>query len=59
MSQENVEIDKRGVDAYNRLDGVQVNPALGMLAELRGGRISRLRTYLDHDEALKAASVAE
>ncbi len=37
--------------------GVPVDSSLGMVFDLRGGMISRIRGYLDHDEALRAAGM--
>jgi ketosteroid isomerase-like protein len=39
--------------------GGRVDEAMGQLFDFRGGRISRVRTYLDHDDALKAAGLEE
>jgi ketosteroid isomerase-like protein len=39
--------------------GVPVDAWLGMVFDFRGGLISRIRGYLDHDEALRAAGLAE
>jgi ketosteroid isomerase-like protein len=38
--------------------GVPVDSSLGMVFDFRGGAISRIRGYLDHDEALEAAGLA-
>jgi ketosteroid isomerase-like protein len=35
--------------------GVPVDAALGMVFDLRGGKIARIRGYLDHADALEAA----
>jgi ketosteroid isomerase-like protein len=37
--------------------GVPVDASLGMVFDLRGGMISRIRGYLDHGEALRAAGL--
>ena len=37
--------------------GVPVDSSLGMVFDLRGGMICRIRGYLDHDEALRAAGM--
>jgi ketosteroid isomerase-like protein len=39
--------------------GVPVDASLGMVFDLRGGLISRIRGYLDHAEALEAAGLSE
>lgn len=39
--------------------GVPVDAALGMVFNFRGGTISRIRGYLDHGEALRAAGLSE
>ena len=39
--------------------GVPVDSSLGMVFDLRGGAISRIRGYLDHAEALEAAGLSE
>jgi ketosteroid isomerase-like protein len=39
--------------------GVPVDAWLGMVFDFRGGMISRIRGYLDHAEALRAAGLAE
>jgi ketosteroid isomerase-like protein len=47
-------LEGRGVGS-----GVPVDAALGMVFDLRGGMISRIRGYLDHAEALRAAGLPE
>jgi ketosteroid isomerase-like protein len=42
-----------------RRSGVLVEVNLGTLFELKGGRVVRMRTYLDPAEALEAAGLAE
>jgi ketosteroid isomerase-like protein len=42
-----------------RAGGVPVESRVGAVWELRGGKIWRLRAYLDPDEALKAAGLEE
>ena len=37
--------------------GVPVDASLGMVFDFRGGAISRIRGYLDHAEALRAAGL--
>jgi ketosteroid isomerase-like protein len=39
--------------------GVPVDSSLGMVFDLRGGKIARIRGYLEHGEALRAARMAE
>ena len=47
-------LEGRGVGS-----GVPVDAPLGMVFDLRGGMISRIRGYLDHAEALEAAGLLE
>lgn len=42
-------------EGRGRDSGVEVDSPLGMVIEFRDGRISRVRSYLDHDEASHAA----
>ncbi|MEA2153323.1 MAG: uncharacterized protein QOI18_1556 [Solirubrobacteraceae bacterium] len=42
-----------------RTSGVPNDSPWGGVYDLRGGKISRIRTYLDHDEALRAAGLSE
>jgi ketosteroid isomerase-like protein len=39
--------------------GVPVESSLGMVFDFRGGAISRIRGYLDHAEALRAAGLSQ
>jgi ketosteroid isomerase-like protein len=39
--------------------GVPVDSSLGMVFDFRGAAISRIRGYLDHGEALRAAGVSD
>jgi ketosteroid isomerase-like protein len=39
--------------------GVPVDSSLGMVFDFRAGEVARIRGYLDHDEALQAAGVAQ
>ena len=41
-----------------RTSGVPNDSPWGGVYELRGGKVSRIRTYLDHDEALRAAGLS-
>ena len=47
------------LDGRGRTSGVPVSAPLDILFDLRGGRISRMHSFLDHDEALRAAGLAE
>jgi ketosteroid isomerase-like protein len=42
-----------------RSSQVEVDTAYTMITEFREGRIARSRSYLDHDEALRAAGLEE
>ena len=42
-----------------RSSGVPVDSSLGMVFDFRGGAISRIRGYLDHAEALRAAGMSD
>lgn len=44
-------------EGRGRGSGVEVDAPLGFVVEFRGGKISYVRTYLDHDESLRAAGV--
>jgi len=46
-------------DGRGRGSRVEVDMPLGVIYDFRDGRISRVRTYLDHGEALRAAGLAE
>ena len=43
------------VEALGPGSGAQVQSAMGQVYDFRAGKISRIRTYLDHAAALKAA----
>jgi ketosteroid isomerase-like protein len=72
MSQRNVEIVARAIDAFSRGRCRDVRTAhdtgdrmedrtgrpVGAVWELRDGKIWRLRAYLDHAEALRTAGLA-
>lgn len=47
------------LEGWGKISGVQVVEALGMVFDFRGGRILRIRGFLDHGEALRAAGLAE
>ena len=70
ISEQAVETVERVVEAFNRRDVDMIAafvaadfewlPAMpGWDVEFRGGKISRLRGYLDHGEALRAAGLSE
>jgi ketosteroid isomerase-like protein len=42
-----------------RASGVALDVALDVLYDVRGGRISRMHSYLDHAEALRAAGLSD
>jgi ketosteroid isomerase-like protein len=42
-----------------RGSGVPVDAPIGMVFECRGGKISRIRSFLDHREAMRAAGLAK
>jgi ketosteroid isomerase-like protein len=42
-----------------RGSGVRVDAPIGGVLDLRDGKIARLRSYLDHGEALRAAGLSE
>jgi ketosteroid isomerase-like protein len=48
-----------GLRGCGKNSGVTVEASLGMVFDLRGGGISRIRGYLDHGEALRAAGLPE
>ena len=48
-----------GLRGRGKGSGVPVNASLGMLFDFRDGQISRIRGFLGHDEALRAAGLAE
>ena len=47
------------LEARGRGSGVPVDASLGMVFDFRGGAISRIRGYLDHAQALRAAGQSE
>lgn len=47
------------LEGRGRTSGVQVVESLGMVFDFRDREISRIRGYLDHGEALRAAGVPE
>ena len=44
---------------FGRGGGVPVESPVGAVFDLRGGRIRRMRAYLDHDEAIAIANLQE
>jgi ketosteroid isomerase-like protein len=56
MSQENVEIVRRGFKAYVR-GGVEVDARSYQVHTLREGKLVRMDEYMDRDEALEAAGL--
>ena len=42
------------LEGLGKTSGVPVDSPLGMVFDFRGGTISRIRGFLDHDEALRA-----
>jgi ketosteroid isomerase-like protein len=46
-------------EGRGRDSGVLVDSPQGIVYDLRAGKIWRIRAFLDHDEALRAAGVAE
>ena len=47
------------LEARGKTSGVPVDAPLGMVFELRDGAISRIRGFLDHADALRAAGLRE
>ena len=47
------------VEGRGRGSGVKVDTPYGTISDFRGGKISRIRTYLDHGETLRAAGLSE
>ena len=47
------------VEGRGRSSGVEVDTPLGAVIEFRGGKMSRVRGYLDHGEALRAAGLSQ
>jgi ketosteroid isomerase-like protein len=45
-------------EGRGRGSGVEVDAPLGFVVEFRGGKMSFVRTYLDHDESLRAAGLS-
>lgn len=47
------------LEARGKGSGVPVTGRQAFICDFRGGKISRVRSYLDHGEALRAAGLAE
>jgi ketosteroid isomerase-like protein len=47
------------LEGRGRVSGVPVKAPLDILYDFHDGRISRMHSYLDHDEALRAAGLPE
>ena len=47
------------LEARGRSSGVPVSAPLDILYDLRDGKISRMHSYLDHGEALRAVGLSE
>jgi ketosteroid isomerase-like protein len=47
------------LEGRGRVSGVPVSAALDVLYDIRGGKISRMRSFLDHNDALHAAGLEE
>jgi ketosteroid isomerase-like protein len=47
------------LEGRGRASGVPVSAALDMIFDVRGRKISRMRSFLDHSAALKAAGLDE
>jgi ketosteroid isomerase-like protein len=46
-----------GLRGRGKNSGVTVDESLGMVFDLRGGKVSRIRGFLDHDEAIRASQL--
>src|SRR5438876_1206523 len=47
------------LEGRGRGSGVEIDAPLGLVDDFRHGKISRVRAYLDHGEALRAAGLTE
>ena len=47
------------LDGRGRVSGAPVSTRLDILYDLRDGKISRMHSFLNHDEAMRAAGLAE
>jgi hypothetical protein len=50
---------KSYLEARGKASGVQVDTPVAVVFDFRDDRCSRARTYLDHDEALRAVGLAD
>ncbi|HMD51734.1 MAG TPA: nuclear transport factor 2 family protein [Solirubrobacteraceae bacterium] len=46
-------------EGMGRGSGVPIDAPLGMVVDIREGKLSRARSFLDHGEAMKAAGLTE
>jgi ketosteroid isomerase-like protein len=58
LGEEDVVVMLGRLEGRGMNSGVPVDAALGMVFDFRGGRISRIRGFLDHAEALRATGLA-
>jgi ketosteroid isomerase-like protein len=47
------------LEGRGRISGAPVSASLDILYELRDGKVTQMRSFLDHDEALKAVGLEE
>jgi len=47
------------IEARGRGSGAEVSAPMGVVADMRDGKVSRIKSYLDHDNALRAAGLTE
>ena len=47
------------MEGRGRGSGVPLDAPLGIVHDVRGGKLSRVRSYRDHGEALRAAGLSE
>jgi len=47
------------LEARGKGSGIPVSGTQALICNLRGGKISRIRSYLDRDDALRAAGLSE
>jgi ketosteroid isomerase-like protein len=47
------------LEGRGRASGVPVSTPLAILFDIRGGKVSRMRSYLDQDEAMRAAGLED
>jgi len=46
-------------EGRGRASGVSVDAPFASVVDFRGGKVSRIRSYLDHGEALRASGLKE